>query len=69
MYQIIRKNKDKIKYFLLFTLSIISLLLLTVVFKNDTRIADNKKKIYFQHPDYVSLKKFLLSKLILHLSS
>ena len=63
MYQIIRKNRDRVKYFLVFTLSIVSLLLLTVVFKNDDKIVDGKKEIYFKHPDYASLKKFLLSKI------
>jgi len=63
MYQIIRKNRDRVKYFLVFTLSIVSLLLLTVVFKNDDKIVDGKKEIYFKHPDYASLKKFILSKI------
>ena len=63
MYQILKRNKEKTKYFILFTLFTTCLFLLLVVFKNDERIKINKKDISFQHSDLISIKKFLLTKI------
>ena len=63
MYQFIKRNQEKTKYFILFTLFTICLFLLLVVFKNDERIVNNKKNISFQHSDLISIKKFLLTKI------
>ena len=63
MYQITKKNKEKTKYFILFTLFTTCLLLLLVVFKNDEKIIKSKKDISFQHSDLISIKKFLLTKI------
>ena len=63
MYQILKRNKEKTIYFTLFTLFITCLFLLLVVVKNGEKIRDNKKNIYFQHSDLISIKKFLLAKI------
>ena len=63
MYDIFKKNREKNKYFLLFTLFTISLLLLTVVYKNDVRIEDSKKIISAKNLDLSSIKEFLLKKI------
>ena len=63
MFQILRKNKDKAKYFATFTFVLIFLLLVTVVFKNDSGVKSGEKIAFFQHPDLKSIKEFLLTKL------
>ena len=56
MYQILKKNKDKAKYLITFTFVLISLLLVTVVFKNDTEIRNVEKIAFFEHPDLKKIK-------------
>ena len=62
MYQILKQNKEKTIYFILFALIIAFSLLLTVVFKNDKEINKNKKiNISFKHEELTSIKEFLLT--------
>ena len=63
MFQILRKNKDKVKYFSTFAFVLIFLLLVTVVFKNDSGVKSGEKITFFQHPDLKSIKEFFLTKL------
>ena len=61
MYQILKQNREKTKYFILFTFIITFSLLLTVVFKNDEKIKNKEKNISFQYEDLTSIKEFLLT--------
>jgi len=45
MYQILKQNREKTIYFILFTFIITFSLLLTVVFKNDEQIKEELKTI------------------------
>jgi len=60
MYQILKQNREKTKYFILFTFIITFSLLLTVVFKNDEEIKNKEINVSFQHEDLTSIKEFLL---------
>jgi len=61
MYQILKQNREKTKYFILFTFIIAFSLLLTVVFKNDEKIKNKKINVSFQYEDLTSIKEFLLT--------
>ena len=61
MYQILKQNREKTKYFILFTFIITFSLLLTVVFKNDDKINNKEINVSFQHKDLTSIKEFLLT--------
>nr|AAR37565.1 M23/M37 peptidase domain protein [uncultured marine bacterium 313] len=61
MYEILKQNLEKTKYFILFTFIIIFSLLLTVVFKNDAKIKNKEINVSFQHKDLTSVKEFLLT--------
>ena len=61
MYEILKQNLEKTKYFVLFTFIIIFSLLLTVVFKNDEKIKNKEINVSFQHEDLTSVKEFLLT--------
>ena len=61
MYQILKQNREKTKYFIYFTFIIIFSLLLTVVFKNDEKIKNKEINVSFQHEDLTSIKEFLLT--------
>ena len=61
MYQILKQNREKTKYFILFTFIITFSLLLTVVFKNDEEIKNKEINVSFQHEDLASIKEFLLT--------
>jgi len=61
MYQILKQNREKTKYFILFTFIITFSLLLTVVFKNDEKIKNKEINVSFQHEDLTSIKEFLLT--------
>ena len=63
MYQTLRKNKEKVKYFILFTFFIIFFLLLAVVFKNDEEVKIKGINVPFQHKDLTAVKEFLFSKI------
>ena len=63
MFKILRQNKEKAKYFILYTFTIAFLLLVTVVFKNDSDVKNKKTNISIQHQDLSSIKEFLLKKL------
>ena len=61
MYQILKQNREKTKYFILFTFIITFSLLLTVVFKNDEKIKNKEINVSFQYEDLTSIKEFLLT--------
>ena len=61
MYQILKKNSEKAKYFILFTLIISFSLLLAVVFKNGEQIKNKEVNVTFHQEDLVSFKEFLLT--------
>ena len=61
MFEILKQNIEKTKYFALFTFIIIFSLLLTVVFKNDAKIKNKEINVSFQHKDLTSVKEFLLT--------
>ena len=63
MYYLLRQNKEKTIYFILFTFIAAFFLLVAVVFKNDDEIRNKKKNIFVQHQDLSTIKEFLLSKL------
>ena len=65
MYDIFKKNREKTKYFLLFTLFTISFLLLTVVYKNDEKIVKSSELIGVSHEntDLKTFRKFLLDQI------
>ena len=63
MFKILRQNKEKAKYFILYTFTIAFLLLVTVVFKNDSDVKNKKTNISIQHQDLSSIKEFLLKNL------
>ena len=63
MYQIISKNRDKLKYFFFTIITITLLLLVTVVYKND-QIATNKQtNISLPDKDLKLIKEFFLKKI------
>ena len=61
MYQFLKQNREKTKFFILFTFIVTFSLLLTVVFKNDENIKNKKINVSFQHEDLTSIKEFLLT--------
>ena len=63
IHQVLKQNKDKLKYFILFTLIMISMLLVTVVLKNDEELISKGKKVSFKHSDLALIKEFLLTKI------
>ena len=63
MYHLLKQNKEKTIYFILFTFIAAFFLLVTVVFKNDEEIRNKKTNTSFQHQDLSTIKEFLLSKL------
>ena len=63
MYQILKQNGTKLKYVLSYVLVITSLLLVTVVYKNDSEIKDVATEGVFKEKDLVSLKEFFFNKL------
>ena len=65
MHQIIRKNWDKSKYLIISTVVIISLLLLTVVYRSDSRIVKKSMntELVYENADLKTFKKFLLDQI------
>ena len=63
MYEILKQNKEKAKYFALFTIFIILFLLLAVMFKNDKQVPVKKVDISIQQENLESIKKFFLGKI------
>ena len=61
MYAILKQNREKAKYFILFTTIIAFALLLTVTFKNDQEIKSKEINIPFKHENLTSIKEFLLT--------
>ena len=63
MYQVLLKNIEKTKYFLLSALIIVCLFLVTVVYKNDQEIGTSKTNISIEDSDLTPIKEFLLKKI------
>ena len=65
MYEILKKNWDKTKYFLVSGFVIIFLLLLTVVYKSDQQITKKSERIKdsSEISDLKTFKKFLLDRI------
>ena len=63
MYQILKKNKEKTKYFISFTLIIFVLLLIAFNFQNDKKVTSDQKNLTFRTEELDAIKKFLLSKI------
>ena len=65
MYQILRRSREKVKYFIVFTFVIVFSLLLTVVFKNDntTKEKVDEKSAYLPAKELTKVKNFLFSKI------
>ena len=62
MYQILKHNKETVKYFSIFTLVILIFLLVTVVYKNDEDIVNKSKDFSFEDKNFTIIKEFLLKK-------
>ena len=60
MYEILKQNWDKTKYFIIFGFIITFLLLLTVVYKGDDKITKKSEsnKVVHYVPDLNTFKKF-----------
>ncbi len=65
MLNLLRKNWEKSKYFIVFGLITISILLITIAYKNDQLITgtNDSQKIVSENKDLETLKKLLLSKI------
>ena len=65
MQEIIKKNWDKSKQIILFTIIVISLLLLTVVYKGNEKVITKSLSIQskVKESDYQTFKKFLLDQI------
>ena len=63
MYQILRQNKETVKYFTIFTLVILIFLLVTVVYKNDYEVLTIEKDDFSQKKELAQIKEFLFKKI------
>ena len=63
MYQILKKNSEKLKYYLTSFFILIVLFLVAVVHKNDKKIASTSPDVSIQYSELSSLKEFLFSKI------
>ena len=63
MYQILRQNKETVKYFTIFTLVILIFLLVTVVYKNDYEVLTIEKDAFSQRKELAQIKEFLFKKI------
>jgi len=63
MYQIIWKNRDKIKYFFFSIITITLLLLVTVVYKNDQIVTNKQTNISLPDKDLKLIKEFFFKKI------
>ena len=63
MHQLISQNKQTKLYIIIFTFLVSFLVLLTVVYKNDSQTTKEEKSFFFQHPDLKLIKEFLLSEI------
>jgi len=63
MNQIIIKNWHKIKYFLLFALILLFLVLLAFAYKNNQAISNKEKNINYENQDLILIKEFLFKKI------
>ena len=58
------KYTNKYKYFVIFSLVILTTLLITIAYKNDNVALDTKKNTTINTSDLTSIKQFLISKII-----
>ena len=63
MYNLIRANWEKTKYFLLTAITLAVLVLFAISNKNDEVIKDSKSNISYQDPELSLIKDFFLSKI------
>ena len=63
MYQILKKNREKTIYFIVFTLFLASALLTTIFLKNDKNVLDEKINITVSDEEITLIKEFLLKKI------
>ena len=63
MYNLIRANWEKTKYFLLTAITLAVLVLFAISYKNDEVIKGNKSNISYQDPELSLIKDFFLSKI------
>ena len=65
MYQLLRKNWEKSKYFILSGILLTFMLLLTVVYKSDEKIIKKSRviEISYENPDLKTFKEFLLNQI------
>ena len=63
MYNLIRANWEKTKYFLLTAVTLAVLVLFAIAYKNDEIIKGNTLNISYQDPELSLFKKFFLSKI------
>ena len=61
MHRVLKQNREKTKYFILFTFIIAFSLLLTIIFKNDEEIKNKEINVSLQHEDIALIKNFLLT--------
>ena len=63
MYQFFDKNREKVKYYLISFLIIISILLVTVVYENEKKVGTKSTSISIQYSDFEPIKDFVLKKI------
>ena len=63
MYNLIRANWEKTKYFLLTAITLVALVLFAISYKNDEVIKGSKSNISYQDPELSLIKDFFLSKI------
>ena len=63
MLQILTKNKERLKYYSIFTLIIAVLLLVTITYKNENSIKNEKTDTVFEYKSIDEIKNFLLRKI------
>jgi len=64
MFADLKRYVDSYKYLLIFTVLSLFFLLVTVVYKNDNKLRDSAKiGMGSEHPDYISVKEFLIKKI------
>ena len=63
MYYLLGKKLEKARYFIIFTVFSISILLAAIYFKNDRTIGENTTIPTFQEIDLIPIKEFLFGKI------
>ena len=63
MYQVLKRNKEKTLYFLVFISIVAFFLLVTVAYKNDEEVINKEKSVAFRQTDLNLIKNFFLEKI------